>query len=932
MPEDMSFVPSLDSLSPYRRRYCIPRICFGACVLLAGAAIAEDARYFRDVAEEAGVALEHRTRSFDNPYAHIMEGYTALGASVAVADVDLDGLEDVFVTDSSLDGRNLLWRNISSPDGLRFVDVAGTAQVAVGNDARNASADSLFFDMDNDGDPDLLVIRFGQSLLFENLAERYPPGSGTVRFRDVTSRSGMKPYLNSISAIAFDYDQDRDLDLFLANYFAPVNLFDPETPRFFPESFEEAENGGGVTLLRNDGVFEGVVRFSDVTREAGLGSYTGWSLDLGHADIDQDGDEDLFVAADFGTDRLYLNNGFGRFIDVTERVLGLDTKKGMNAEWGDFDGNGTFDLYVTNITDEYMNEGNFLWQNLTPAGSDPSGLAFADVARETGTHDTGWGWAGKFFDYDNDGNLDLYVTNGWVSGNDENYVLDVFELITSPDVDLADARVWPPMGEKTLSGYQRNSLFHNRGGLFVDEAARHGVDSQLDGRGVAVADLDQDGRQDLFVTNAGAAPLLYQNVMPRESDGGPHWLQLRLEGVASNRDAVGARVEVEQTTAAGAVRRLVRFVDGGNGFASQSSRTLHFGLGGQTDPVRVRIHWPSGASEEHKDVAVNRIYDLKEQGGLRPRTPESGGPDRSAQKVEDASSKAATGPQPPRPGAAGKAPAPPSAGRGVDVPASVLPTPELSAERHHELARGANARGDVGSALHHYELALTAKPGNLRWGSEHRQVAIDAEEYRRSLGFWKGLAEAHPEDPDVRLNLGFAHVDKIPSEGAVTQVILANQANQHLARAIELMEGQGDPRTLESKERLWLAYYSRGNSLMYWPAIFGRTKAGIEDLQRALELAEQIEPVEAASGATAGPAFRGRAWAALGDGYWRLDERNTMREIWRRGIDRYPDSVPLRQRLDRQGAELDRYLDEIYDPRTRVATHLREIWRWHDER
>ena len=915
--------------------------------------LADDTPFFRDVAAYAGVAVAHQTRTFDNPYAHIMQGYTALGASASVADVDGDGLEDVFVTDSSVDGKNLLWRNVcgqdSDGDGLRFIDVAEEAGVAAGNDATNASANSLFFDMDGDGDPDLLVIRFGQNLLYENLAERFTPGSGEVRFRDVTATSGMIRYLNSIAAIAFDYDLDGDLDLALANYFAPVNLFDPETPRFFPESFEEAENGGGVTLFRNEGLVDGRVRFSDATAEAGLGAFSGWSLDLGHADIDHDGDDDLYVAADFGTDRLFVNRGDGSFVDVTEGVLGVDTKKGMNVDWGDFDGDGRFDVYVTNITDEYMNEGNFLWQNLTPEGAEPRDVAFADVARETGTHNTGWGWAGKFFDYDNDGLLDLYVVNGWVSGNDENYVLDVFELITSPDVDLADARNWPPMGEKTLSGYQHNALFHNVGGLFIDDAARHGVDSLVDGRGVAVADFDRDGRQDLFVTNSGQSPFLFRNVMPRDPDGAPHWLGLRFEGAEvnrgvnsrrSNRDAVGARVWVTQQAGTEKERRLMSFVNGGNGFAGQSSRIVHFGLGDDGGPVSIEIRWPSGVIQTLDGMDVDQLYYVKEGIEAQPVSARSTGPQPPRPSGPQPPGPQVSGPQPPRPGSGKpRGPSPPSPGKGVDVPASELPTPELSATRHLELARGAEALGDLASALHHYELALTAEPGQLRWGSEHRQVAIAAEEYRRSLGFWKGLAEAHPDDPNVILNLGFAHVDKIPSEGAVTQVILANKANQQLGRAIELMGSEADPsetgnaeKNLDDLERLWLALYSRGNSYMYWPAIFGRTQAGIDDLQRSLELAEQIETMEAPPSGTVTPAFRGRAWAALGDGYWRLEERNTMREIWQRGVERYPNCVDLQERLALEGDELDAYLEETYDPRTRVATHLREIWQWHDAR
>jgi hypothetical protein len=526
-----------------------------------------------------------------------MEGYTALGAAVAVADYDGDGLEDLFVTDSSEDGANLLYRNEGS---FQFTEVGEAAGVSKGNDAENASANALWFDCDGDGLEDLFVVRFGQSLLFRNR------GDGT--FEDITARAGLTRRLNSIVAIAFDYDGDGDLDLVLGNYFQPVDLFDPDTPRFFPESFETADNGGGVTLYRNDGPPSGsngraVPRFTDVTDAAGLGGHTGWSLDLGHADADLDGDQDLFVASDFGTDRFYVNDGPSpggtTFTDATAEAMGIDTKKGMNADWADFDNDGLFDLFVTNITDEYMREGNFLWHN-------DGDLTFTDVAQETGTYDTGWGWAGKFFDYDDDGWLDLYVANGWVSGGTDNYVLDIFQLIVDPDADLADARNWPPMGDKTLSGYQRNVLFHNLGGtLFRDEAKRHGLDSIADARGIAVADFDGDGRMDLFVTNAGAAPGLYRNVAPRKT----HWVELLLDGTGANRRAIGARVTVRPS---GGAPVQTRFVNGGNGFAAQSTRRIHFGLGEATAAEHVEIIWPSGRRQAFENVPADRILRAKE--------------------------------------------------------------------------------------------------------------------------------------------------------------------------------------------------------------------------------------------------------------------------------------------------------------------------------
>jgi ASPIC and UnbV/FG-GAP-like repeat/FG-GAP repeat len=559
------------------------------------AAAAEQAgeSWFEEVAERAGIRHKHASRSFKNAYADIMKGYTALGATVAVGDYNGDGFEDFFATTSEENGKNLLYRNNGD---FTFTEVGEAAGVANGNDESNASADALWFDYNNDGRLDLLVVRFGHSQLFENM------GDGT--FKDVSAQAGLnQQYLNSIVAIAFDYDRDGYVDILLGNYFQPVNLFNPSTPHFFPESFETANNGGGVTLYHNnrDGTF------TDVTDKAGL-RFSGWVLDLGHADANHDGYDDLYVAVDFGQDRFFVNNGDGTFRDMTAKAIGTDTKKGMNADWGDFNNDGLFDVYVTNITDEYMREGNFLWKN-------NGDLTFTDVARETGTYDTGWGWAGKFFDYDNDGWLDLYVVNGWVSAGEENYVVDIFQLITSPNVDLSDARNWPPMGNKTLSGYQEKCLFHNQEGtLFTNEAARHGLNSRLDGRGVAVADFDNDGRLDLLVANANARPLLYRNLQPT----GNHWVQFALQSTRLNSFAVGARLWV---TAGGQTQ--VGFVNGGNGFASQSSLRVHFGLAKATLIERLDVAWPSGARQTFTNLQPDRIYAIVEgQSELQPFQPQ----------------------------------------------------------------------------------------------------------------------------------------------------------------------------------------------------------------------------------------------------------------------------------------------------------------------
>jgi len=546
-------------------------------------------RWFEDITKKAGVSKPHVNRSFENVYAKIMAGYTALGASVAVADFDGDGWDDAYVTTSNLGGKNHLYRNNHN---LTFTDVAEAAGVANGNEGDNASASALWFDFNNDGKPDLIVVRFGHSQLFQNL--------GNGKFKDVSKAAGIDAYHNAIKALAFDYDRDGYLDLVLGCYFQNTDLFKPDTPKFFPESFETANNGGGLVVFHNNG--NGT--FTDVTSKAGL-VQSGWVLDLGAADADNDGDDDLYVACDFGTDRFYRNNGDGTFTDITEKAIGIDTKKGMNVDWGDYDNDGLLDIYVTNITDDYMREGNFLWHN-------NGNLTFTDVGRETGTFNTGWGWGAKFFDYDNDTWLDLYVTNGWVSAGKESYVPDILAMVmkasADSSIDMKDVRNWPPMGSKSLSGYQKKRLFHNLGdGTFRDDAPRHGVDSEQDGRGVAIADFDNDGRLDMFVANANGEPKLYRNTMPQ----GPHWVEFLMQGKGkSNRQAVGTqlRLTAGKTT-------WLRYVDGGNSFAGQSTARIHYGLAKNEKFDRLEVRWPSGLKETFAGLPADKLNKILEGTG-----------------------------------------------------------------------------------------------------------------------------------------------------------------------------------------------------------------------------------------------------------------------------------------------------------------------------
>jgi hypothetical protein len=535
---------------------------------------------FQEIGEKARVRFTHHTRVFPGKSADVLRMFTSGGAAAAVGDFDNDGLDDIFLTDSDKGRPHHLMRNNGD---LTFTEVTETAGVGGGNDPLSICADALWFDYDNDGWQDLLIGRFGTPILYHN--ER------NGRFRDVSTAAGLTKFGNTIASIAFDYDNDGYLDLMFGNYFKPVNLLELKTPNVLPNDLDNAVNGGGVTFWRNTGKGS----FVEVTGKAGFSKHTGWTLDLGHGDFNNDGLQDVYLACDYGTDRIYFNNGDGTFRDATEKAIGFDTKKGMNVDVADYDRDGWLDIYVTNITDEYMKECNMLWHNNGDG-------TFTDLSKETGTCATLWGWAAKFGDFNNDGWEDIFVVNGLRSAGKDNYIPVLVNMITTPGIDFTDVNNWPNIGDMTWSGYQKKKLFLNLGTqAFKEVSAEAGVDNDLDGRGIGVGDFDNDGLLDLCQTNADQPALLYRGCSPAGN-----WVALSLQGTKSNRDAIGARVKIQ----AGGVTQI-REVNCGNGYSSQSSKRLHFGLGKAQKIDACEIRWPSG-TVQRVQLAVNKVTRVVE--------------------------------------------------------------------------------------------------------------------------------------------------------------------------------------------------------------------------------------------------------------------------------------------------------------------------------
>ena len=543
-------------------------------------------RGFEEISKSAGISFTHYPPLFDRKISHVNALWANFIASAAIGDFNADGLDDVFFVSSRPGVANALYENRA---GLKFVNVTQHAGLTSFNSNEAVASGAVWFDYDNDGWVDLLVLRLGHNLLFKNNHD----GS----FTDVTvhSRLGEK-HQNAISAIAFDYDCDGYQDVLVGGFFADgVDLFKLSTTKILPKHGFTADNGGTKTLYHNNR--NGT--FTDVTSKAGIND-TGFTTALGHGDYDNDNWPDFYIANDFGPDKLYRNKGDGTFEDVTKTVMDVDNRKGMNVDFGDYNNDGKLDIYVTNITEPWFRECNMLWLNW---GRD----LLVDVSQETGTCDTGWGWGAKFFDFDNDGLLDIYVANGFISAGKENYA-DVVERWQEPlrkgeTMDFADALIWPPIGDQTFAGYERNRLFHNKGDhVFEDVAPKAGVDSIFDGRGVAVADFDNDGAVDLLVTNQNEAPLLYHNLAGRKNN----WVEMRLKG-SDNRSAVGARVKL---VAAGQLQ--IREVNCGNGYQSQSSLRVHFGLSGIKNIDLIEVMWPSGRKQQLRNVSANQFLEIKE--------------------------------------------------------------------------------------------------------------------------------------------------------------------------------------------------------------------------------------------------------------------------------------------------------------------------------
>lgn len=550
--------------------------------------------YFEEVAKKSGIDFTHTAPTLDPKLAHIMPQIASMGAGVAISDFNKDGWPDIYATNSGEDSMNALYRN--NRDGT-FTDVAKDLGVAdINRRDTGVSMGAVWGDYDNDGFEDLFVYKWGRPELFHN-----DGGNGFTRVTEVAS---LAPWINANTALWFDYDRDGLLDLFIGGYFREdLNLWKLDTTEIMPESFEYARNGGRKYLYHN----LGGGRFEEVSEKLGIKTNR-WALAVGAADLRGAGYPDLFIANDYGVSELYFNDQGKRFIDAGEMTgVGFAPKSGMNASFGDVMNNGRQSVYVSNISEEgILLQGNNLW--MPRAGTSGDDVKFDNVASGFNVELGGWSWGAQFADLNNDGNVDLFLTNGYVSLEPgSNYWYDFSKVTVGNNTIIGDAKNWAPMTNRSLSGYQTKRVWLNDGaGRFNDVAQIVGVTETFDGRGVAVADLWNRGVMDVVVANQKAPLLIYKNNVAPDN----RWIELELAGSASNRSAIGTQV-----TAFWNGQQQVKEVHGGVGFCAQNDRRIHFGFGKASKVDKIVIRWASGKTTTIEEPELNKLHKVTEMTG-----------------------------------------------------------------------------------------------------------------------------------------------------------------------------------------------------------------------------------------------------------------------------------------------------------------------------
>jgi hypothetical protein len=484
---------------------------------------------FSEVSLQAGIDFSHQHVNGD--------GILGMSGGVASGDFDGDGFVDLYTLGGDA-GNNRLYKN--KGDGS-FEDVTEFSELSL----TAKSSGPAFGDFNGDGLLDLFVGSVGgdDAKLYLN--------QGNEKFLDITDSSGLDLPGNNFTGTWSDYDKDGDLDIFITHWTDDKN----EYYAYF------WRNNGDLT-------------FTDVSFEAGINKLgqQDKTFTPSFADIDNDGWQDLLLVADNSQTRVFHNNGDGSFKDITDQDVITDNS-GMGSAIGDYDNDGDLDWFVTAISYKdgvehfgWLTPGNRFYQNQGDG-------SFIDKTDETGVRHGYWGWATCFNDFDNDGFLDLFHVNGMFGDNiDEQFATDPSRLFMS-----------------------------NGDGTFAESAVASGIDDQGMGRGIVCFDYDRDGDQDLFVANYGQAPKLYCN-----HGNSNNFINIKLIEKSANNQALGARIYLKTSS-----MEQMRELRSGNNYTSQNPVEAHFGLASSDTIEQVRIVWPDGNETVITQVDINQFLTVE---------------------------------------------------------------------------------------------------------------------------------------------------------------------------------------------------------------------------------------------------------------------------------------------------------------------------------
>ena len=529
---------------------------------------------------------------------------------IAAGDIDNDGWDEVYVCQpGGLPNRLYKIRN------GRMADITEAAGVGLLDDTSCA----LFLDLRNSGRQDLVVLRASGPLLFLNR------GDGTFALRPDAFHFRTALEGSCTGMAAADYDRDGRVDLYVCTY----TYFQSEDQYRYPVPYHDARNGPRNFLFHNQLAADGSGVFEDLTESTGLGQNNN-RFSFAPAWCDYDGDDwpDLYVANDFGRHNLYKNIQ-GRFRDMAPEAGVEDIGPGMSAAWFDYDGDGRPDLYVSNmwsdagqrvirhpsfragggdvaLRDAYRRhtKGNSLFRNRGDG-------TFEETGAREGVEMGRWAWSADAHDFDNDSVPEIYVACGMLTGSREPDLMSFFwrqVVAKSPAVAERSEEYengWNAINQfiredYSWNGREPNVFYIRRASRCYDSSGVSGLDEALDSRAFAVTDLDGDGNLDLLLkSRLGPQIKAFRN----ECTGSRKSIAFSLTGTESNRDAIGARVEVNG---------VVKFLQAGSGYISQHTKVLHFGLGESAEAVSVRIWWPSGLRQEFHHLAAGFRYQITE--------------------------------------------------------------------------------------------------------------------------------------------------------------------------------------------------------------------------------------------------------------------------------------------------------------------------------